>query len=349
MIRQAISRVAEGGDMRREEALEVMRCMARGEAGDAQIAGLLMGLRVKGETAEELAGLAEGMREAALEVPVKSGPVADNCGTGGDGTGTFNISTAAAFIAAGAGMRVAKHGNRAVSSRCGSADVLEALGVNLELTPAQAGECLDRVGMTFLFAPLFHPAMRHVMPARRELGVPTVFNLLGPLANPARASVQVVGVGSSRRAPLVAQALSELGVSRALVVNGLDGMDELSVTANSQVWDVRPGGVVSYLLDPRELGIPRRRPEELRGGSAEDNARIVREVLEGREGAALDACLLNAAALLLAGGMAGDLASALRLAVESVSEGKALEKLRLLVDFTRQCSPGKKAKGASHG
>ncbi len=347
MMRKAISRLAEGRDLSREEAREAMRVMTAGEAGDAQVAALLMGLRVKGETAAELAGLAEGMREAALKVPLNGEEVADNCGTGGDGKGTFNISTAAAFIAAGAGARVAKHGNRAVSSRCGSADVLEALGINVELTPQQAARCLEETGMTFLFAPLFHPAMRHVMEARRQMGIPTAFNMLGPLANPAGAAFQVVGASSIRRASLIAGALAELGTRRALVVSGADGTDEFTTVTSNQVWEVREGGVISYLLDPGELGLRRAEPGDLSGGDAEENARVILSVLEGRDGPALDACLLNAAAVLLVCGLSPDLRSGLQRARDSVLEGKALEKLRMLRSFTAKCRNAEEAKEVS--
>ena len=349
MMKEMIAMLSEGRDLSREDAREAMRLMTRGEASDAQIAAFLMGLRMKGESPAELAGMAEGLREAALQVPTGGQPAGDNCGTGGDGSGTFNISTAAAFIAAGAGVRVAKHGNRAVSSRCGSADVLEALGVNIELTPQQAASCLDEVGMVFLFAPLFHPAMRHVMGARRELGIPTAFNLLGPLVNPAGASFQVVGANSPRRAGLLAGALAELGKRRALVVHGDDGTDELTPAASNHVWEVKERALRSYLLDPRELGLPRCRLEDLRGGDARQNARIVMEALQGRQGPVLDACLLNASALLVAGEMAGDFSEALELARASVDSGQALERLRRLQEFTTGCLRAHPAKETARG
>ncbi len=348
MIKRVIAALSEGRDLNREEAREAMRQMTRGEATDAQIAAFLMGLRMKGETAEELAGMAEGMREAALRLPGEGEGVGDNCGTGGDGRGTFNISTISAFISAGAGLRVAKHGNRSVSSRCGSADVLEELGVNIELTPEQAAACLDSVGMVFLFAPLFHPAMRHVMKARRDMGIPTVFNMLGPLANPAGVSFQLLGASSPKRAALLAGALAELGTPRGLVVHGSDGTDELTTAASNHVWEVKCGSVTPYLLDPRDLGLPRCRPEDLRGGDAAENARIAMRVLRGEKGPALDVCLLNAAALLLAGEAAEDLPAALRLARSSVEKGRALEKLRRLVEFTAACRGEKRPREAAH-
>jgi anthranilate phosphoribosyltransferase len=335
MVAAALPRLAAGRSLEREEAREVMLALMRGEASDAQIGALLMGLRMKGESPEELAGFAEAMRDSAVELKVDNGPVADTCGTGGDGKGTFNISTAAAFIAAGAGLRIAKHGNRAVTSSCGSADVLEALGVRVEAEPARVKECVEGAGMGFLFAPRFHPAMRHVMPARREMGIPTVFNMLGPLTNPARASFQVLGVSTAERAVLMAGTLAELGVERAFVVHGSDGMDEFTTTGANRVWEVREGEVAEYLLDPQELGIPRASLEELRGGTPAENAEIVRAVLSGREdGARLQVCLLNAAAVLVAGGKAEGFGEGLDLAAEAVRQGAALAVLERMASLS---------------
>lgn len=335
MVVSALPRLAAGGSLEREEAREVMLTLMRGEASDAQIAALLMGLRVKGESPDELAGFAEAMRESAVELRVEGGPLADTCGTGGDGMGTFNISTTAAFIAAGAGLRIAKHGNRGVSSRCGSADVLEALGVRVEIEPERVRECIESVGMGFLYAPRFHPAMRHVMPARREMGIPTVFNLLGPLTNPAHATCQVLGASTAERASLLAHTLASLGVERAFVVHGSDGMDEFTIAGANQVWEIRQGEVTNYLVDPEDLGIPRATAAELAGGDADENARIVRSILSGEEqGPRLRVSLLNAAAVLVAGGLAEDLRDGLGLAESAVRQGAALKILERMVGFT---------------
>ncbi len=336
MVTAALPRLATGGNLERGEAREVMLALFRGEATDAQIGALLMGLRAKGESPEELAGFAEAMRESAVRLEVEGSPVADTCGTGGDGKGTFNISTAAAFIAAGAGLRIAKHGNRAVTSGCGSADVLEALGIRIDLGPERVKECIESVGMGFMFAPLFHPAMRHVMPARRELGIPTVFNMLGPLTNPAGAPFQVLGASTPERASLLAHTLAELGTERAFVVHGSDGMDELTTTGVNHVWDVRRGTLSDYDIDPRDLGIPRADGEELRGGGAAENAVIIRSVLEGVEGPRLRVSLLNAAAVLTAAGRAEDLREGLAMAESAVRDGSATEVLDQMTEFSNR-------------
>ncbi len=335
MIGVCLSRVVEGEHLRFEEARELMGVLMRGEASEAQIAALLVGLKMKGERPEEIAGFAMGMRDAALPVSIDGGQVGDTCGTGGDRKGSFNISTTAACIAAGAGLRIAKHGNRAISSACGSADVLEALGVKIELPPEKVKECVERVGLGFIYAPHFHPAMRHVMKTRKELGFPTIFNLLGPLTNPARVSFQVLGVHSPEKGPLMAQALARMPLAKALVVHGSDGMDELTICGSNLVWEIRGGEVKHYELDPGELGIPRANPASFKGGNAEENARILRKVLQGEEGPRLRVSLLNAAAALVAGEKAGDFKEGLRLAERSVREGAALSKLEELVAFTR--------------
>lgn len=335
MVVSALPRLAAGRSLKREEAREVMLTLMRGEASDAQIAALLMGLRMKGESPDELAGFAEAMRESAVSLRLEEGPLADTCGTGGDGMGTFNISTTAAFIAAGAGLRIAKHGNRGVSSRCGSADVLEALGVRVEMEPERVKQCIESVGMGFLYAPRFHPAMRHVMPVRREMGIPTVFNLLGPLTNPAGATCQVLGASTAERASLLAYTLANLGVERAFVVHGSDGMDEFTIAGANQVWEIRRGEVTNYLVDPEELGLPRATAAELSGGDAGENAHIVRAVLSGEEqGPRLQVSLLNAAAVLVAGDRAEDLREGLGLAESAVRRGAALNILERMVAFT---------------
>lgn len=335
MISQAIARITEGGKLDREEARDLMLCLMRGEATDAQIASLLTALKMRGETPEEIAGLAQGMRESAVNIRPSVGPLVDTCGTGGDGQRTFNVSTAAAFIVAGAGIPVAKHGNRGVSSRCGSADVLEALGVNIDMEPESARACIEEVGIGFLFAPRFHPAMRHVMRARKEMGIPTAFNLLGPLANPAGAQVQLLGVGRRDKAPLLAQALAELGVRRAMVVHGEDGLDEISVFAPTLVWEVEDGTVREGLLDPRRLGFSGGKKEDLAGGDASKNAAIIRdEILSGEKGPRRDIAILNAAAALVLAGAAPGLEEGLVAAERSIDSGKALRKLEDLVAFS---------------
>lgn len=339
MLSEVLARLTEGERLDRETAYRVMSLIMRGEATDAQIASLLTALKMRGETPEEIAGFAQAMREAALNIRPSVSPLVDTCGTGGDGRGTFNISTAAAFIAAGAGVYVAKHGNRGVSSGCGSADVLEALGVNIETDPERVRACIEEVGIGFLFAPRFHPAMRHVMRARREMGIPTAFNLLGPLTNPAGTKFQLLGVGRREKASLIAGALAGMGVRKALVVYGEDGLDEVSSTAPTLVWEVENGKVREGRIQPRELGLEPADPASLRGGSTEENARIIREeVLSGRPGPRRDIAVLNAAAVLYAAGRAADLREGMALAEEAVDSGRALRKLEELVDFTREAS-----------
>jgi anthranilate phosphoribosyltransferase len=335
MIGKAIAGTVDGKVLDRREAEEVMDILMRGEATDAQVASLLTALRMRGETADEIAGFAAGMRRAAVTLSPRVEPLVDTCGTGGDGLSTFNISTAAAFIAAGAGVYVAKHGNRGVSSPCGSADVMEALGVRLDLEPERVQACIEEVGIGFLFAPLFHPAMRHVMKARRELGIPTVFNLLGPLVNPAGVRRQVLGVGAAEKAPLLARALAELGTERAMVVHAEDGMDEISLCSPTKIWMVEKGEVTEDLFQPARLGLEACPPHCLKGGGAEENARIIREILEGRTGPRSDIAKLNAAAAIVVAGRARDLEEGLSRAEESVRSGSAARKLEEMVEFTR--------------
>jgi anthranilate phosphoribosyltransferase len=319
MIGDVIAKVTSGKDLGQAEAREAMLSLMRGEASDAQIAALLTALKMKGETADELAGFAQGMREAATTIKPAVGPLVDTCGTGGDGLSTFNISTAAAFIAAGAGLYVAKHGNRGVSSPCGSADVLEALGIDIDLEAKRVQACIEEVGIGFLFAPCFHPAMRHVMKARREMGIPTAFNLLGPLTNPAGAEA----------------ALQGMGIRKALVVHGEDGLDELSTTSPTLVWEVSPLEVREYRLDAMDMGITRAGLDELRGGDAQENARIIREeVLAGAKGPRRDIAVLNAAAVLYAAGKAKGFEEGIVLAAESIDSGRALGKLEEMARFT---------------
>jgi anthranilate phosphoribosyltransferase len=329
----------------REQAHGVMSEILAGECTDAQIAALLVALHMKGETVEEIVGFAEAIRAASTPMDLHKNStvdvsgterdaLVDTCGTGGDTSGTFNISTATALVVAGAGVRVAKHGNRSVTSKCGSADVMEALGVNINLPPARLAACLEEVGIAFLFAPAMHSAMKYVQPARRELRLRTVFNLLGPLTNPARASAQVVGVYSSELVEKLAEALSMLGLHRAVVVHGLDGLDEITVTAATRVAEVREGMVRTYEVTPEEFGMSRARIEDILGGDANDNAAIIRSVLGGAKSAQRDVVLLNAAAALVAASRADHLADALPLAAQAIDSGAAAEKLNALIKFT---------------
>lgn len=338
MHAKLLQQIMSGRSLSRIEARELLETILAGRMDEALMAALLVALAMKGETVEEIVGFAEAMRAAAQPLPLDGATRAllvDTCGTGGDDSGSFNISTAAAFVAAGAGLRVAKHGNRSISSRCGSADVIEALGVNLNLSPEKLALCVREVGITFLFAPHLHMAMRYVQPVRKQLQVRTIFNLLGPLTNPARAGAQVVGVFSAALTHTLAGVLGELGVGRAFVVHGADGLDEFSTTGETLVAELNDGKVRNYRLDARELGLPRARLDELAGGDAYENADHVIEVLQGRPGPKLDIVLLNAAAALVAGGRAEDLPAGLLLAREAAQSGAAYEKMQHLVEFTQ--------------
>ena len=322
-----------------------------GNCSDAQIAALLMALRMKGETVEEIVGFAEAIRAAATPFPdladpssaldlsgtgrdaLTESPLIDTSGTGGDASGTFNISTATAFVAAGAGVRVAKHGNRSISSKCGSADVMEALGVNIQLSPERAAQCLREVGICFLYAPDLHSSMKQVQKVRRELRLRTMFNLLGPLTNPAHASGQVVGVYALEMVEKLAEALSMLGAHRALVVHGLDGLDEITITGPTRVAEARDGIVRSYEVGPEEFGMKRAALNDISGGDANQNALIIREVLSGKKSPRRDVVLLNAAAALVAAGRADHLAQAVPIAAHSTDSGAAAAKLTALVGF----------------
>jgi anthranilate phosphoribosyltransferase len=346
MILDALHRIANHGEsLSRHEAREVMTEVLSGKCTDAQIAGLLVGLHMKGETVQEIVGFAEAIRAAAtpLHLPVNptvdvSGTgrdaLVDTCGTGGDASGTFNISTATAFIVAGAGVRVAKHGNRSVTSKCGSADVMEALGVNIALPLERLAACLHEVGIAFLFAPAMHSAAKYVQPARRELRLRTVFNLLGPLTNPARAAGQVVGVYSMELVEVLAEALSMLGVRRALVVHGLDGLDEITITGPTRVAEVRDGNLRSYEISPEDFGIRCASLADISGGDATANAAIIRDILGGKKSPCRDVTLLNAAAALIAGAKADHLSDALPMAEKSIDSGSAAQKLEALARFT---------------
>jgi anthranilate phosphoribosyltransferase len=335
MIKEAIEKVVSGSSLSFDEAARVMEEVMSGEASPAQIAAFITALRFKGETVAEISGLASVMRAKAVPVKVDP-PLVDTCGMGGDNSQTFNISTAVALVAAGAGLRVAKHGNRAMSSRCGSADVLEALGVKTDLGPEAVSECITKVGIGFMLAPVFHPAMRFAAAPRREIGIRTVFNILGPLTNPARAEFQVIGVPTPELGAKVAQTLYHLGTKRALVVHGSDGLDEISIGAKSLVWEVGESGVLPpYEVSPQELGFKEAGLDEIRGGTPQHNAQVLRRVLSGERGAKRDVVALNAAAALVVGGEAADLREGARLAEEVIDGGRALEKLRALVTLSQ--------------
>jgi len=334
MIRNAIEKLLGGANLSRDEARDVMDQVMRGDATPAQIAGFLVSLRAKGETVDEIAGCAEAMRGHVLPVRPERADVIDTAGTGGDGAGTVNLSTAAALVAAAAGAGVAKHGNRAVSSACGSADVLEALGFDIELPPDEIARSIDSLGFGFLFAQAHHPAMRHAGPVRRELATRTVFNILGPLTNPAGASRQVIGVFALELAETVAEALSGLGTRRAMVVHGAGGIDELSPAGVNVVYHVN-GSVEREELDPRDLGLARCEPSDLSGGTPAENAEAIRRVFDGAVGPQRDAVVLNAAAALLVADMAADMGDGLALAAQALASGAAAERLEALASFSR--------------
>src|SRR5216684_8128784 len=346
MIIDALHRIAtHRQSLSREEARGVMAEVLTGKCTDAQIAALLVALHMKGETVEEIVGFAEAIRAAATPLSIHQNStvdvsgtgrdaLVDTCGTGGDASGTFNISTASALVVAGAGVRVAKHGNRSVTSKCGSADVMEALGVNINPPPARLAACLEEVGIAFLFAPALHSAMKYVQTARRELRLRTVFNLLGPLTNPARASAQVVGVYSADLVEKLAEALSMLGARRALVVHGSDGLDEITITGPTRVGEVRDGQVRTYEVTPDECGLPRATLNDIAGGDAALNAALIRDVLSGKKSARRDVVLLNAAAALVAAGRSDHLRDAVPMAAKAIDSGAALEKLQALAAFS---------------
>lgn len=333
-MHEFIGRLVRGEDLAEADAAAAMRLIMEGEATPVQIAGFVVALRVKGETVEEITGFARTVRALATPIAAPAG-LLDTCGTGGDGLHTFNISTLAAIVAAACGARVAKHGNRAASSECGSADVLEALGVRIDLGPEGVVRCLEEAGIGFLFAPVFHPSFRHAAVPRRELGVRTVFNILGPLCNPAGARRQALGVADGALAGRMAECLGRLDVERALVFHGSDGMDELSLGGPSRVLDVDGSGVREYELDPQDLGLARAPVEALRGGGPADNAALARRLLEGERGPRRDAVLLNAAAALQAAGVAGGFPEGIGLAAEAVDRGGAAHVLERWIEVSQ--------------
>lgn len=352
MIKQAISKVVRQEDLSEEEMRGVMDEIMEGLATPAQIGAFITALRIKGETVDELVGAAKSLRTKARklriqnhlvnidrdEINIDDETILDTCGTGGDGTNTFNVSTTTAFVAAGGGVRVAKHGNRAVSSRCGSADVLEHLGIKLDINDANVEQCIREIGIGFLYAPLYHGAMKYAAGPRREIGIRTVFNLLGPLTNPAGATVQVLGVYLPKLTDKMAQVLARLHTREAFVVCGEGTFDEISICGPTRVSHLKGDKITTFKITPEEFGLPRAKPESIRGGTARDNARIVRSILEGEKGPRRDMVLLNAAAAFVAAGLDNNFEDGIERAKESIDSGKAKEKLDALIRFTQNCS-----------
>ena len=338
MIREAISKVVEKNDLTRDEMIACMDEIMTGQATQAQIGSFITALRMKGETVEEITGAAMVMREKA----VKIGPynkiidLVDTCGTGGSGTNTFNISTTTAFVVSGAGLKIAKHGNKSASSQCGSADVIKELGVNIDIPPDKVKECIDKIGIGFLYAPLFHGAMKHAIGPRREIGIRTIFNILGPLTNPANANCQVLGVYREELTEVLANVLKNLGTKMAFVVHGLDTLDEITITGKTKISELKDKSVKTFYITPEDFGIKSAQLKDIKGGDSKENAAIVREVLEGKKGPRQDVVLLNSSAALVAGGLARDFKEGIRIAKESISSGKAMDKLKKLIEFTNK-------------
>ncbi|HHV28567.1 anthranilate phosphoribosyltransferase [Acetivibrio mesophilus] len=334
MLKKAISKLVEGKNLSEIEIVEALNCIMEGNATPAQIGSFITALRIKGETIEEITGCAKVMREKADRICPNVEYYIDTCGTGGDGTNTFNISTASAFVAAAGGVYVAKHGNRSVSSKSGSADVLEALGINIDLSPLQVKECIEKVGIGFIYAPMFHKSMKHAAGPRKELGIRTIFNILGPLTNPSNAKGQVLGVFNPNLTEAVANVLLNLGVERALVIHGMDGMDEITTTTSTKVSEIRDNEVITYELTPKNYGFDLVSREDLMGRDAEDNAQIIRGIFNGEKGPKRDIVVLNSAAALYVGKIASSIEEGIGLAQEIIDSGKALRKLDEFVEFT---------------
>lgn len=350
MIRQAIEKIVKGIDLSEYEMRHAFEQIMTGYATAAQIGAFITALRIKGETAEEITGAAKVMREKAVairaggksvdidrdDINIDEETIIDTCGTGGSGTNTYNISTTVAFILAACGVKVAKHGNRGVSSRCGSADVLEALGVKLDMPPVMVEDCIREIGIGFMYAPLFHSAMKYAVEPRKEIGIRTIFNLLGPLANPARATCQVLGVYDGKLTEVMAEVLKNLGCRRAFVVYGLDTLDEITITGKTKVTELKNGRIRTYYLTPEKFGIKRARLEDIKGGDARENSEIIQSVLRGDRGPKRDVALLNASAALVCSGKARDFKGGIKLAAEAIDSGKALEKLYQMIEFTNR-------------
>lgn len=336
MIKEMLNKLISGENLSKNEAREIMEMVMDGEATSAQIGSLLTALRMKGETVDEIAGCAQAMRNKALSIKSKHNKIIDTCGTGGDRSGTFNISTTAAFVAAAGGLPVAKHGNRSVSSKSGSADLLEALGVKINLTPDDAQRVLDDIDITFLFAPAFHLAMKHAIGPRRELGFRSIFNILGPLTNPAQANIQLLGVPDPALTETMAQVLSQLGVETAFVVHGAGGLDEVSTLGTTKISSLQNGSIRTYMIEPEEYGLGRTTLQEILGGDAAHNAQITRNILEGQKGPQRDIVLLNTAVAFVAGGIVDNINEGIKYAVEIIDSGKALGKLEALIEATNR-------------
>lgn len=338
MIKQAIGQIIQGVDLDRKEMTACMTEIMTGQATPAQIGSFITALRLKGETVEEITGAAIVMREKASKInPCKADEIiVDTCGTGGDGKNTFNISTVAAFVVSGAGLKVAKHGNRAVSSKCGSADLLKALGVNMEITPEEVEECIKTIGIGFLFAPVFHKAMKHAIGPRREIGIRTIFNVLGPLTNPCNANCQVLGVYSEKLTEVIAYVLKNLGTKACFVVHGLEGLDEISIAGKTKISELKNGNVKTYTVEPEDFGIKNAKLSDITGGSIEENVKLALDVLKGGETPRQNIVFMNSSAALVAGGMAKNFKEGVEIAKESLRSGKAMEKLEKLKEFTNK-------------
>ncbi len=336
MIKQAINKLVQNENLSESEMIHVMNVIMEGKATSAQIGSFLTALRVKGETIEEITGSAKVMRDKSLHVKINKEYSIDTCGTGGDGANTFNISTIVAFIASASGVAVVKHGNRSISSKCGSADVLELLGINIDLKPCEVEKCIEEIGVGFMFAPNFHKAMKNVITPRRELGIRTIFNVLGPLTNPARVNGQVLGVFDEKLTEVLAGVLKELGVERAMVVHGLDGLDEITTTAKTKVTELKNNNINTFYIDPMDFNIPLANKEEILGGQIKDNADIMLRILKGEKGARRNIVLLNAGAAIYVGKQADSLEEGINKAKEVLNNGFALKKLNQLVELSQE-------------
>jgi anthranilate phosphoribosyltransferase len=336
MMKDAIKKIVDRKNLTRDEAALTMDTIMRGEATPSQIAAFIVALRMKGETVDEITGCAEKMREHAINITPEQKNLVDTCGTGGDVSGTFNISTVSAFVVAGAGIPVAKHGNRSVSSKCGSADILEALGVNIEIEPKKVEESISKVGIGFIFAPKFHKAMKFAMPSRKEIGIRTVFNILGPLTNPAKAAAQVLGVFNPDLTEMLAKVLGNLGIKQAMVVHGMDGLDEISISNKTKVSELKNGKVKTSFIKPEDFGMKKGKKEDILGGSINENLKIAFAVLKGEEkGPKRDVVLINAAAAIYVGGKAKNLKEGVKLAAKSIDSGAAYKKVEELINYTK--------------
>ncbi|CUT02226.1 anthranilate phosphoribosyltransferase [Candidatus Chrysopegis kryptomonas] len=338
MIKNAIAKLVQKQDLTFEESYFAMRQIMNGEADHAQIAGFLVGLRMKGESAHEIAGCAKAMIEKSLRIEFQDDNLIDTCGTGGDEVGTFNISTASAIVASAVGVKVAKHGNRAVSSKCGSADVLRELGVKIELTPEQAKICLEEIGLAFIFAPLYHTSMKYAGPVRQSLGIRTIFNILGPLTNPAGAKRQLLGVFAENLTEKIANVLKELGSKHALVVHGAGGIDEISISGHTKISELKNGEIKTYEISPEDFGLKRWDINLILGGDAKTNAGIIKRLLEGEKGPQRDVVLLNSGAAIYVSGLADSISEGIEMAKEAIDSGKAKKKLEDLIELTNKFS-----------